>query len=87
MVLGDPVDLFCSRNRGSGSRRLDIYLERGNSLCSLNAHCRESDRVSSVHTAERVTSCTAAILVFRVGNQCKQAQAQYFDLFVSAVHS
>ena len=31
-----------SCSRGSRSRRLDIYPERGNSLYKLNAHCRES---------------------------------------------
>ena len=84
VVLEDPVDLVCSQNRGSGPRRLDVHSERGNSLCRLNAYCKESnfvyqkevvDLVGSIQIAGRVILCTVAILVFRVGNQCKQAQA------------
>ena len=45
MFLGDPVDLVCSWNRGSGSRRLDVHPERGNNLHRLNAHRRESGLV------------------------------------------
>ena len=84
-VPGDPLDLVCSRSRGSKSRRLDVHLKRGNSLYNLSAHCRESDRVSSMRTAERVTLYTAAILVFRFGKRCKQAQTQFFGLLASAV--
>ena len=29
-------------SRGSGTRRIDVHPERGNSLCRLNAHRRES---------------------------------------------
>ena len=78
VVLGDPVDfLVCSGSRGSRSRRLDVHQERGNNLCRFNAHRRESDLVhrrevvdlvGSMRIAGRVTSCTAAILVFWVGN-------------------
>ena len=85
MILGDPVDfLVCSGSRGNRFCRLDVHPESGNSLRRLNAHYRDSDLVhqrevvdlvGSMHIAGRVTLCTAAILVFRVGNQCKQAQA------------
>ena len=85
MVLGEPVDfLVCSESRGSRICRLNIHPERCNSLCKLNAHCKENDLVhqkevvdlvDSMRIAGRVTSCTAAILIFQVSNQCKQAQA------------
>ena len=42
VVLKDSVNLVCSCSRGSMSRSLDIHPERGNSLCRLNAHCKES---------------------------------------------
>ena len=45
VILGDSVDLVYSQNRDSGSCRLDIHPERGNSLCNLNAHYRKSGLV------------------------------------------
>ena len=45
VVLRGLVDfLVCSENRGSRSSRFDDHLERGNNLCNLNAHHKESDQ-------------------------------------------
>ena len=68
VVLGNSVDLVCSRSRGSRSRRLDVHLETVVTVF-----------VGSMRTAGRVVSCTKerastiVILVCRVGNRCKQA--------------
>ena len=87
VVLGDPVDfLVCSGSRGSGTRRLDVHPERGNSLVGSVYTTNRANLVSSMRTtgkvvsctAERVASCTPAILVCRVDNRCNQAQAQFF---------
>ena len=52
VVLGDFLDLVCSCSRGSRSRRLDIHPEKGNSLCRLNAHCRESGQPHAPRTPQ-----------------------------------
>ena len=74
VVLGDFVHLVCSRSRDSGFCRLDVYPERGNSLVRLVYTTNRANLVSSMCiagkvvlcTAERVTSCTTAILVRRI---------------------
>ena len=81
VVLGDSVDLVCSRSGGSGFCRLDVYLKRGNSLVGLVYITDKANLVSSMriagkiilYTAERVTSYTTAILVCRIDYWCRQA--------------
>ena len=76
MVLEDLVALMCFQNRASGFCRLDFYPERGNSLIGSVYNTDRANLVSSMHiagkvvlcTAEKVTSCTIAILVCQVDN-------------------
>ena len=74
--LKNFIDLVCSCSRSSRSHRLDIYLERGNSLVGSVYTTNRANLVSSMHTAGKVVSCTAervtssitAIFVCRVNN-------------------
>ena len=88
VLLGDPVDLVCSWNRGSRSRRFDVQPERDNSLVRLVYTINRANLASSMRIAWRwptlCNSCTIAIFVCQVDNRCKQAQAQFLVFFVSA---
>ena len=57
VVLRDSVDLMCSWNRGSRSYKLNIYPERGNSLCRLNVYCRKSDLLHQREGKHHSHSC------------------------------
>ena len=56
IVLGHPVDLMYSQNRGTGSCRLDIHLERSNSLVGLVYTIGGANLVSSMRIAKKVAN-------------------------------
>ena len=79
VILRDFVDLVYSCSRGSRSRGLDVYPERGNSLIGSMYTINKANLISSMHTAgkvvlctaERIALCTTGILVCQVDNWCR----------------
>ena len=84
MVLENPVDFLVCAESGR-SRRLDVHLERGNSLCRLNAHRRESGLMHQresklVHYVHRSHSYFAKLII-----DATRLRFSSFSLLISGV--